>query len=278
MCDKVTRRCPQTTTSEEKGEPKQIRTVSPRTVPLLTTEPNALPLGQTGSVTDWVSEGLAGNRQARSLTSLISISFTTGAVRWPQSLSDDTETPSQFTASSVVHGETGVCHRWADSPVSDLSGVFYLHCHVRHHTDVCHVTDCHRYWAAESVHHTIVAAKQSATQWRTDWTTAQHWHKSHPSDWNSCKPWSVAATEEHVWPRDLNLFVVTSLFRLRYLHVEHTRIVQSKLPVTSSAALTSLFDWRSSLYSVAATRRSFSLSSPPWYRQLWQVCFVFESL
>ena len=38
--DKVTRQCPQTTTFEEKGEPKRIRTE----VPLL----NALPLGQTG--------------------------------------------------------------------------------------------------------------------------------------------------------------------------------------------------------------------------------------
>ena len=35
--DKVTRRCPQTTTCEEKGEPKRI----PTAVPLLTTEPNA---------------------------------------------------------------------------------------------------------------------------------------------------------------------------------------------------------------------------------------------
>ena len=39
---KVTRQCPQTTTFEEKGEPKRIRTE----VPLLT---HALPLGQTGS-------------------------------------------------------------------------------------------------------------------------------------------------------------------------------------------------------------------------------------
>ena len=43
--DKVTRQCPQTTTFEEKGEPKRIRTE----VPLLTSQPNALPLGQTGS-------------------------------------------------------------------------------------------------------------------------------------------------------------------------------------------------------------------------------------
>ena len=36
MRDKVRRQCPQTTTSEEKAEPKQ---------------PDALPLGQTGSLT-----------------------------------------------------------------------------------------------------------------------------------------------------------------------------------------------------------------------------------
>ena len=45
MNDKVTRQCPQTTTFEEKGEPKQIRTE----VPLLTSLINALPPGQTGS-------------------------------------------------------------------------------------------------------------------------------------------------------------------------------------------------------------------------------------
>ena len=43
--DKVTRQRPQTATSEEKGEPKRIRTE----VPLLTSITNALPLGQTGS-------------------------------------------------------------------------------------------------------------------------------------------------------------------------------------------------------------------------------------
>ena len=43
--DKVTRQCPQTTTFEEKGEPKRIRTE----VPLLDQRPNALPLGHTGS-------------------------------------------------------------------------------------------------------------------------------------------------------------------------------------------------------------------------------------
>ena len=47
MRDKVTRQCPQTTTFEEKGEPKRLRTE----VPVLSTiyQPNALPLGQTGS-------------------------------------------------------------------------------------------------------------------------------------------------------------------------------------------------------------------------------------
>ena len=43
--DKVTGQCPQTTASEEKGEPKRIRTE----VPLLTSLANALPLGHTGS-------------------------------------------------------------------------------------------------------------------------------------------------------------------------------------------------------------------------------------
>ena len=45
--DKSTRQCPQTTTFEEKGEPKRIRTE----VPLPTMQHNALPLGQTGSQT-----------------------------------------------------------------------------------------------------------------------------------------------------------------------------------------------------------------------------------
>ena len=40
--DKATRQCPQTTTLEEKGEPKQIRTE----VPLLT---SLTPYGQTGT-------------------------------------------------------------------------------------------------------------------------------------------------------------------------------------------------------------------------------------
>ena len=44
--DKVTRQCPQTTTFEEKGEPKRIRTEDP----LLQYQPNTLPLGQTGSL------------------------------------------------------------------------------------------------------------------------------------------------------------------------------------------------------------------------------------
>ena len=44
--DKVTRQCPQTTTFEEKGEPKRIRTE----VPPLTILSNALSLGQTGSL------------------------------------------------------------------------------------------------------------------------------------------------------------------------------------------------------------------------------------
>ena len=42
--DKVTRQCPQTTTLEEKGEQKRIRTKV-----LLLNHPNALPLGQTVS-------------------------------------------------------------------------------------------------------------------------------------------------------------------------------------------------------------------------------------
>ena len=47
--DKVTRQCPQTTTYEEKGEPKRNRTE----VPLLTSLSNALPLGQTGVLRLW---------------------------------------------------------------------------------------------------------------------------------------------------------------------------------------------------------------------------------
>ena len=43
--DKVTRQCPQTTTFDEKGEPKRIRT---EVRPL--TSLTALPLGQTGSL------------------------------------------------------------------------------------------------------------------------------------------------------------------------------------------------------------------------------------
>ena len=47
--DKVTRQCPQTTTVEEKGEPKRIRTEVRTEVPLLSYQPDALPLGQSGS-------------------------------------------------------------------------------------------------------------------------------------------------------------------------------------------------------------------------------------
>ena len=43
--DKVTRQCPQTTTFEEKGEPKQIQSNRGPSA----YQPNALPLGQTGS-------------------------------------------------------------------------------------------------------------------------------------------------------------------------------------------------------------------------------------
>ena len=42
--DEVTRQCPQTTTFEEKGEPNRIRTED-----ITPYQPNALPLGQTGS-------------------------------------------------------------------------------------------------------------------------------------------------------------------------------------------------------------------------------------
>ena len=44
--DNVTRQCPQTTICEEKGEPKRIRTEVPPAY-----QPNALPLGPTGSLT-----------------------------------------------------------------------------------------------------------------------------------------------------------------------------------------------------------------------------------
>ena len=43
--DKITEQCPQTTTFEEKGEPKQIRTGRGPSA----YQPNALPLGETGS-------------------------------------------------------------------------------------------------------------------------------------------------------------------------------------------------------------------------------------
>ena len=42
--DKATRQCPQTTALEKKGEPKRYRTDVP-----LAYQPNALPLGHTGS-------------------------------------------------------------------------------------------------------------------------------------------------------------------------------------------------------------------------------------
>ena len=45
VTDKVTEQCPQTTIFEEKGEPKQIRTGRGPSA----YEPNALPLGETGS-------------------------------------------------------------------------------------------------------------------------------------------------------------------------------------------------------------------------------------
>ena len=44
--DEVTRQCPQTTTFEEKGESKGIRTDVPLSLP-------GLPLGQTGSLSRW---------------------------------------------------------------------------------------------------------------------------------------------------------------------------------------------------------------------------------
>ena len=52
MKDKVTRQCPQTTTLEEKGEPKRTGTEDP----LLTSLTNALLLGQTGSLS-YATEG-----------------------------------------------------------------------------------------------------------------------------------------------------------------------------------------------------------------------------
>ena len=54
MRDKVTRRCPQITTFEEKGEPKWIRTE----VPLLIYQPNALPLGQTDTLISKYTENV----------------------------------------------------------------------------------------------------------------------------------------------------------------------------------------------------------------------------
>ena len=51
--DKVTRQCPPTTAFEEKGEPKRIRTLGP-----FAYQPNALPLGQTGSQSEASRTGL----------------------------------------------------------------------------------------------------------------------------------------------------------------------------------------------------------------------------
>ena len=50
--DKVTRQCPQTTTFEEKGEPKRIRTEA-----ITPYQPNVLPLGHTGSQDGWLGQG-----------------------------------------------------------------------------------------------------------------------------------------------------------------------------------------------------------------------------
>ena len=46
--DKVTRQCPQTTTFEEKGEPKRYPNRRPSAY-----QPNALSLGQTGLQAHW---------------------------------------------------------------------------------------------------------------------------------------------------------------------------------------------------------------------------------
>ena len=54
MRDKVTRQCPQTKTFEEKGEPKRIRIEVPSAY-----QPNALPLGQTGSPSEKQGSGKA---------------------------------------------------------------------------------------------------------------------------------------------------------------------------------------------------------------------------
>ena len=49
VSDKIRRQRPQTTTVEEKGEPKRIRTEVRTEVPLLSYQPDALPLGHSGS-------------------------------------------------------------------------------------------------------------------------------------------------------------------------------------------------------------------------------------
>ena len=56
MRDKVTRQCPQTTTFEEKGEPKQIRTEAP---PLtsLTARPNQLTLKEHAVIALEIEDG-----------------------------------------------------------------------------------------------------------------------------------------------------------------------------------------------------------------------------
>ena len=59
MRDKVTRQCPQTTTFEEKGEPKRIRTELALTP--------YLPLGQTGSQLSTISLPCCVERRAASL-------------------------------------------------------------------------------------------------------------------------------------------------------------------------------------------------------------------
>ena len=59
--DKVIRQCPQTTTFEEKGEPKRISNRGPSAY-----QPNALPLGQTGSRTYFIP----------TLTTLVVVPFT----------------------------------------------------------------------------------------------------------------------------------------------------------------------------------------------------------
>ena len=49
LTDKVTKQCPQTTTFEEKGEPKRNRAEAESSPGPSAYQPNALPLGHTGS-------------------------------------------------------------------------------------------------------------------------------------------------------------------------------------------------------------------------------------